>query len=115
MLFNKYNYILIGVGQSEYAVSNMVDIFVVLIPPGGGDELQGVKRGIVELADLLLVTKCDGDLQPAAHRTQYEYRSALKFMRSNNPDWKTKVTEFFQSSHKDSMGLLNYLLFFFGQ
>ncbi|XP_021961024.1 methylmalonic aciduria type A protein, mitochondrial isoform X2 [Folsomia candida] len=81
----------VGVGQSEYAVSNMVDIFVVLIPPGGGDELQGVKRGIVERADILLVTKCDGDLKNAAHRTQYEYQSSLKFMRPSNPNWKTKV------------------------
>ncbi len=69
----------------------MVDIFVVLIPPGGGDELQGVKRGIVEKADILLITKNDGDLKPQAHRTQYEYQSSLKFMRPNNPNWKTKV------------------------
>jgi len=80
-----------GVGQSEYAVTNMVDIFILLLPPGGGDELQGVKRGIVERADLLVVTKSDGDLKPAAHRTQYEYMAALKFMRPTNPNWKTKV------------------------
>lgn len=80
-----------GVGQSEYAVSNMVDIFILLLPPGGGDELQGVKRGIVEKADLLVVTKADGDLLAAAHRTQYEYTAAIKFMRPNNPKWKTRV------------------------
>lgn len=82
---------LTGVGQSEYAVTNMVDIFVLLLPPGGGDELQGIKRGIIERADLLVVTKADGDLAPAAHRTQYEYMAALKFMRSASPKWKTKV------------------------
>ncbi|CAG7734529.1 unnamed protein product [Allacma fusca] len=92
----------VGVGQSEYAVANMVDIFVVLLPPGGGDELQGVKRGIVEKADLLVVTKGDGDLLPAAHRTQYEYTAAIKFMRPTNPKWKTKVL---QVSSKTKTGL----------
>ena len=52
----------VGVGQSEVAVAGMVDLFVLLLAPGGGDELQGVKRGIVELADLLVVNKADGDL-----------------------------------------------------
>jgi LAO/AO transport system kinase len=50
------------VGQSEYLVSDMVDIFCLLIPPAGGDELQGLKRGIVEQCDLIIVNKCDGDL-----------------------------------------------------
>jgi len=69
----------------------MVDLFVLLLPPGGGDELQGIKRGIVERADLLVVTKADGDLAAAAHRTQYEYMAALKFMRSSTRNWTTKV------------------------
>src|SRR5262245_37930948 len=55
----------------------MVDLFVLLIAPGGGDELQGVKRGIVELADLLVVNKADGDLEAAARRTATDYASAL--------------------------------------
>ena len=56
----------VGVGQSETAVADMSDIFALLIAPGGGDELQGVKRGIMEIADLILVNKSDGDLKPAA-------------------------------------------------
>ena len=59
----------VGVGQSETAVAEMVDMFLLLLQPAGGDELQGVKRGIVELADLILVNKADGDLQAAAGRT----------------------------------------------
>jgi LAO/AO transport system kinase len=71
----------VGVGQSETAVSEMVDLFVLLVSPGGGDDLQGIKRGVMELADLLLVTKCDGDLVPAAHRTTADYRNALHLIR----------------------------------
>ena len=54
----------VGVGQSEVAVADLVDLFVLLASPGGGDELQGIKRGIMELADLVVVTKADGDLLP---------------------------------------------------
>ena len=67
----------VGVGQSEVAVAGMVDVFVLLLAPGGGDELQGVKRGIVELADLLVVNKADGELEAAARRTAVDYASAL--------------------------------------
>ena len=56
----------VGVGQSEYEVRDMVDMFCLLLPPAGGDELQGIKRGIVEQSDLIVVNKCDGDLVPAA-------------------------------------------------
>src|SRR6185312_7148244 len=56
----------VGVGQSETAVADMTDLFVLLQSPGGGDDLQGIKRGVMELADILLVTKADGDLIPAA-------------------------------------------------
>src|SRR5665213_2661915 len=56
----------VGVGQSETAVADMTDLFVLLASPGGGDDLQGIKRGVMELADLLIVTKADGDLLPAA-------------------------------------------------
>ena len=59
----------IGVGQSEVAVADMVDLFLLLVAPGGGDELQGIKRGIMELADLVVVNKADGDLAAAAGRT----------------------------------------------
>jgi LAO/AO transport system kinase len=67
----------IGVGQSETAVGDMVDLFLLLLAPGGGDELQGIKKGIVEIADLLVVNKADGDLAPAAERARRDYASAL--------------------------------------
>jgi LAO/AO transport system kinase len=76
----------VGVGQSEVAVAGMVDVFVLLIAPGGGDELQGVKRGIVELADLLVVNKADGDLAAAAQRTAVDYTAALHIGRAAEID-----------------------------
>ena len=60
----------VGVGQSETMVADMVDMFVLLVAPGGGDELQGMKKGIVELTDLILVNKADGNLLPAARLAQ---------------------------------------------
>ena len=75
----------VGVGQSETAVAEMVDLFVLLVSPGGGDDLQGIKRGVMELADLLLVTKADGDLQHAANRAVADYRMALHLMRPKFP------------------------------
>ena len=81
----------VGVGQSEYLVRDMVDMFCLLLPPAGGDELQGIKRGIVEQSDLIVVTKCDGDLVPAARRVAYEYMSALKYMRPLTKLWRPKV------------------------
>ena len=71
----------VGVGQSETAVADMVDLFILLIAPGGGDELQGIKKGIIELADLVLITKADGDLEPAASRAAADYRHALRLLR----------------------------------
>ncbi len=71
----------VGVGQSETAVSEVTDLFLLLHSPGGGDELQGIKRGVMELADRVCVTKADGDLLPAATLAQAELRSALHLMR----------------------------------
>lgn len=82
----------IGVGQSEYAVADMVDMFVLLIPPAGGDELQGIKKGIVEVADLVVINKSDGDLIPASKRIQAEYISALKFVRPKSNHWTCSVS-----------------------
>ncbi|XP_028833631.1 methylmalonic aciduria type A protein, mitochondrial [Denticeps clupeoides] len=81
----------VGVGQSEFAVADMVDMFVLLIPPAGGDELQGIKRGIIEMADLVVVTKSDGDLLVPARRIQAEYTSALKLLRKKSKSWKPRV------------------------
>ena len=67
----------VGVGQSEIAVAGMVDLFLLLVAPGGGDELQGIKRGIVELADLIVVNKADGDLRPRRRRTAADYATPL--------------------------------------
>ncbi|XP_060634864.2 methylmalonic aciduria type A protein, mitochondrial isoform X2 [Anolis sagrei] len=81
----------VGVGQSEFAVADMVDMFVLLLPPAGGDELQGIKRGIIEMADLVAVTKADGDLVVPARRIQAEYVSALKLLRKRSKVWRPKV------------------------
>ncbi len=75
----------VGVGQSETAVSEMVDIFALLVSPGGGDDLQGIKRGVMELADLIVVTKADGDLLRAANRAAADYHGALHLMRPKYP------------------------------
>lgn len=83
----------VGVGQSEYMVADMVDLFLLLIPPGGGDELQGVKRGIVEMADLIVVTKADGDHIPECRRMASEYISALKYMKPRSHLWRPKVMQ----------------------
>ncbi|WP_297771339.1 methylmalonyl Co-A mutase-associated GTPase MeaB [uncultured Roseovarius sp.] len=76
----------VGVGQSETVVAEMSDIFVLLLAPAGGDELQGVKRGIMEMADLILVNKADGDLKPAATRTCSDYAGALRLLRKRPQD-----------------------------
>ena len=76
----------VGVGQSETMVAQLCDIFVLLLAPAGGDELQGVKRGIMEMADLILVNKADGDLLPAATRTVADYAGALRLMRKRAQD-----------------------------
>ncbi len=77
----------VGVGQSETAVRSMVDFFLLLLLPGAGDELQGIKRGIVEMADLLAVNKADGDRQALARRTSQEYRNALHLFPAPAHDW----------------------------
>jgi LAO/AO transport system kinase len=81
----------IGVGQSEGAVADMVDCFLLLLAPGGGDELQGIKRGIVELADLVVINKADGDLLAAARRAQADYGAALQLLRAPTPAWTPEV------------------------
>lgn len=76
----------VGVGQSETVVSEISDLFLLLLAPAGGDELQGVKRGIMEMADLILVNKADGDLKSAAMRTCADYSGALRLLRKRPQD-----------------------------
>jgi len=92
----------IGVGQSEVAVADMVDLFTLLVSPAGGDELQGIKRGIMELADLVVVNKADGDLAAAAGRTRADYSGAVHLLR---PKWEAWATEVMTCSALTSTGI----------
>jgi LAO/AO transport system kinase len=81
----------VGVGQSEITVASMVDFFLVLMLPGAGDELQGIKKGIIEIADALAVNKADGDNVARAGRAAAEYKSALRLFRHNSANWDPPV------------------------
>lgn len=81
----------VGVGQSETEISKLTDLFVLLISPGGGDELQGIKRGIMEMADLIIVNKADGDQEHQAELTAKEYSMALHLKPINKNNWGPKV------------------------
>ncbi len=81
----------VGVGQSEVEVASMVDTFLLLLQPASGDALQGVKRGVLELADLAVVNKADGVLLQAAERTRQQYELGLALIRPTVPGWKTPV------------------------
>jgi LAO/AO transport system kinase len=81
----------VGVGQSESAVASMVDFFLVLLLPGAGDELQGIKKGLLELADMIAVNKADGRLAEQATATVAEYRAALHILTSADPNWQPGV------------------------
>ncbi len=92
----------VGVGQSEAVLAGLVDVFVLLIAPGGGDELQGMKRGIVELADLIVVNKADGDLKPTAETTAASYRAALTLTPARSG---AATPEVLLASARDGTGL----------
>ena len=81
----------VGVGQSEVAVASMVDFFALLLQPGAGDELQGIKKGVLELADALIVNKADGELLDAARRARTAYRRGLELLRPASPNWRPPV------------------------
>ena len=81
----------VGVGQSETAVADMVDLFCLLLLPSAGDELQGIKKGIVELAELILVNKADGATRPAALTAVADYKAALRMLRPITPLWQPEV------------------------
>lgn len=82
----------VGVGQSETTVKDMTDMFVLLLSPAGGDELQGMKKGIVELADMILVNKADGEFETAARHAVSDYRSAIHLLRPASPNWQVPVS-----------------------
>jgi GTPase len=92
----------VGVGQSETAVSNMVDIFVVVGIPGAGDELQGIKRGLLELAEIIAVNKADGDQIERANRAAMEYRTGLHILAAGIQNWSPVVLTV---SARDNRGL----------
>ncbi|WP_432472792.1 methylmalonyl Co-A mutase-associated GTPase MeaB [Amphritea sp. HPY] len=81
----------VGVGQSETQVSDMVDFFLVLMLPGAGDELQGIKKGVLELADMIAVNKCDGNNDSRAKMAAREYRNALHIMKPQSLNWTPPV------------------------
>lgn len=79
-----FDYVLVetvGVGQSETTVAQMVDLFVMLLQPGAGDDLQGIKRGILEMVDMVIVTKDDGDQQKIIQKAKHDYQQALQILR----------------------------------
>lgn len=89
-----YDVILIettGVGQSETVVVEMVDFFLLILLTGGGDELQGIKRGVLEMAEMIAINKADGQNQAVAEKTAVQYRQALQFMRPRSKNWKSPV------------------------
>jgi LAO/AO transport system kinase len=89
-----FEYVLVetvGVGQSEIAVASMVDVFVLLMLPGAGDELQGIKRGIMEMADIVIINKAEGALLDKAKEAAKNYQMALHFFPEKNNKWITRV------------------------
>jgi len=81
----------VGTGQSETLVSQMTDVFLLLLLPGGGDELQGIKRGVMELADIVVVNKADGDLKSRASLSAADIRQALRLIRPAIDEWEVPV------------------------
>ena len=81
----------VGIGQSETTVADMVDFFLVLMLPGAGDELQGIKKGVLEIADMIAVNKADGDGWARARKAAAQYRAALHIMRPASPNWTPPV------------------------
>ncbi len=81
----------VGVGQTEIALRSMVDFFLLLLLPGAGDELQGIKKGIVEMADLVLINKADGDNRLRAEQAKADQDAALHYLQPATPEWKTEA------------------------
>jgi len=92
----------VGVGQSETKVAEMTDMFVLLLQPGAGDELQGIKRGIMELADLVLVNQADDGREKLANHSAADYRHALQLLRPRSKEWRVEVAT---CSARDRVGI----------
>lgn len=98
----------VGVGQSEYDVASMVDFFLVLMLPNAGDDLQGIKRGIMELADGLVINKCDGEHQRAAEQTKQHYQNAFHLLKHES-FWTPRILTCSALENKDIDGVWNML------
>ena len=92
----------VGIGQSEAELAEIIDTFCLVLVPGTGDELQGIKRGVVELADVIVVNKADGDRVADAKRAAGDYRHALRMLPPSTPGWRTPVLTF---SAREGTGL----------
>lgn len=84
----------VGIGQSEIAAADMTDFFMVLLLPGAGDQLQGLKKGVIELADMVAVNKADGDNVKRATAAAAEYRAALQILSPRSPNWAPPVVTY---------------------
>lgn len=102
----------VGVGQSETHVRNMVDFFLLLMLSGAGDELQGIKKGIIEMADGLVITKADGDNIKAAKQAMADARTALHMLNPNSSGWKPKVLSASSIENKGLREIWNMILEF---
>ena len=92
----------VGVGQSETAVADMVDFFLVLMLAGGGDDLQGIKKGVIEIADMIVINKADGDNISRARRAAADYQSAMNILSPRSENWVAPVLV---ASGQDNVGL----------
>ena len=81
----------VGVGQSETAVRSMTDFFLLLLLPVAGDQLQGIKRGLIELADIIAVNKAEGEQVERANRAAMDYRTALHILATGHSNWDPQV------------------------
>ena len=92
----------VGIGQSEITVADMTDVFVVLMLPGAGDELQGIKKGVLEIADIIAVNKADGDNEARARDAAGDYKAALRILSAQSGAWAPEVLTM---SGRDDIGL----------
>jgi len=112
------NYIIVetvGVGQSEYAVSDIVDCSILLLLPGAGDELQGIKKGITQIADIIVINKTDGERITLAQQVAQDYRSATHITSSATKDWYTQVCLHSSIDQNFDLQVINHIQQYFAQ